>query len=445
MCISGLVVVNGLGFALAQIPVSDGVLQVEWQQFLPGIEGQKIIQTSDGGYLVLARNARFAQGEQYYDSFFYDYAYLLEKLDSNGQLTWYKTYQIEAHYLNFPDGIIQTSDGGYAIGGGLTFYNSSFGTYIDRAAGKFCLLKLDAQGNMLWNQTYADPEPIGYASFADLLQTDNDSYVLIGEYDWAAAFTYGKAGPETSFMKVDSSGNLISNKTVTYGAPSQILKASDQGYTFLSYYPESGGGSHSQIVAVSSNGDLQWLKEYIKQDSTSSQLQNGVVTADGGYLLAGRYIFGEHSYGWLVKANSEGNILWDQTYYSSSGIYSVALAHGGGYIVGGHSGGGWIAKIDESGNIEAELKTTLGDPKEILPTKDGGYMCIGVWNQSYPSTSQKTWIAKIDLTTATTDTPSPSPLIPEFSATATALLAVFASSMLLVRKRFGQKTANRSC
>jgi hypothetical protein len=398
-------------------------LQVEWEQFLPGISGQKIIQTSDGGYLVLGQNASILEGD--YSSSFVNYTYLIEKLGSSGEVQWSKTYKVGGLTAKIYD-IIQTIDGGFALAGGITSFNGSYGDYYGRALSKFCLIKLDPEGEVSWSQIYDDPEPIGNAAFTGISQTSDQGYVLFGTYDYTAAVTYGKYSPLSILVKTDSQGNSLLQKPTGYGAPTSILKVSpDQEYVILSLYPMSGGGSHSQLIFFASNGALQLRKDYIKESSTDSQIFDAITIDNEGYLLGGYYNFGAgaHLYGWLVKTDTEGNTLWNRTYTNATTIRSLTLAHEGGYILCGISQDGWIAKIDNSGNIETELRTGTGIPYSIIPSRTGGYVCVGTMNESSEaSTSQRFWIAKIELTTPTTietSTPttsslSPSPSIPEF-------------------------------
>ncbi len=395
-------------------------LQVEWEQFLPGISGKRIIQTSDGGYLVLGKNATIYKENNYTTAKFVDYVPIVEKIDPEGNLLWSKTYEVQGVSPELY-GLIQTSDGGYALAGGVVASYDKNGYAI----GQFCLLKLDSEGNVLWNRTYPDPEPLGHAAFTSLLQTSNGNYVLVGTYNYAGAYTYGKGAPQLFFAKVDSLGNMMINKTVGYGGGIAVVPTDDEGYTIAASYPMSGGGSHFQLVKVDPEGNRQWVQEYMKEGGVSSSIYCGTTAVDGGYLLGGNYGYG---YRLLAKIDSEGEMLWNQT-YDIGAIYSITKTDDGGYALCGFSKSGWIAKTDSLGNIKAELSTGLGVPYSILQSNDGGYACVGTWNESnVASTNQKLWIAKIGLT----EIPD-FPVVPVATSVAVAL-AVVAGLLFYFRK-----------
>ena len=67
------------------------------------------------------------------------------KLDSSGGISWQKTYGGIAHDGGYD--IHQTADGGYAVAG-ITY---SYGVGGDK---DFWVIKLDPQGNIIWDNTY---------------------------------------------------------------------------------------------------------------------------------------------------------------------------------------------------------------------------------------------------------------------------------------------------
>jgi len=82
------------------------------------------------------------------------------------------------------ESIIQTSDGGYVIGGGTR-------------AGTL-LLKTDSYGNMEWNQTY------GGGKAYSLVETSDGGYALAG-----GSTTFVDAGPADCWLvKTDEYGNI---------------------------------------------------------------------------------------------------------------------------------------------------------------------------------------------------------------------------------------------
>jgi len=93
-----------------------------------------IQQTSDGGFIVTWSTRSFGAG---------NWDIWVLKLDRTGSVSWQKTYggegQDEAYAIQ------QTSDGGYIVGGVTFSFNDNADAWI---------LKLDSNGNVIWQKTY---------------------------------------------------------------------------------------------------------------------------------------------------------------------------------------------------------------------------------------------------------------------------------------------------
>jgi hypothetical protein len=87
---------------------------------------------------------------------------------------------------------VQTGDGGYALAGGTV----SFGAGVCDA----WLVKTDAAGNMMWNQTYGETNDDGaYA----LVETSDGGYALAG-----ITGSFGAGNYDSWLVKTDASGNV---------------------------------------------------------------------------------------------------------------------------------------------------------------------------------------------------------------------------------------------
>ena len=86
--------------------------------------------------------------------------------------------------------LVQTLDGGYALVG----HTDSFG-----AGGRdFWLVKVDASGNMMWNQTYGEA---GFDWAYSVVQTLDGGYALVGSTD-----SFGAGNWDFWLVKTDFSG-----------------------------------------------------------------------------------------------------------------------------------------------------------------------------------------------------------------------------------------------
>ncbi len=93
-----------------------------------------IEQTTDGGYV----GAGSISSDSPWTSI------LVRKLDYNGEISWEKTYAY-GDWMNEASTIVQTTDGGYIVGGHTSAHDS-----YDKA----WLLKLDSNGDITWQKTY---------------------------------------------------------------------------------------------------------------------------------------------------------------------------------------------------------------------------------------------------------------------------------------------------
>lgn len=156
--------------------------------------------------------------------------------------------------------------------------------------------------------------------------------------------------------------------------------------------------------------DTLWTSTF--GGSSQEQCFDCVITPDGGFAMVGY----TRSYGaggddlWLVKADSNGNLMWDKTFGGSSSDrgYSLCLTADGGLIIGGwtfSSGPGqadiWVLKTDSNGNLEWEktFGTQNGFERcyDIIQDNDGSYVLVGETDND-GTTYVNIWLLKIDQT-----------------------------------------------
>jgi hypothetical protein len=198
---------------------------LQWTKTIGGPkyqEGFSLIQTSDGGYAIAGFTISFGAGA--WDVY-------VVKLNANGNLQWTKTIGGPKYEEGYS--LIQTSDGGYAIGG----FTESFG----EGWKDVYVIKLDANGNLQWTKT------IGGGWGSSLIQTSDGGYAIAG-----ATNCRGKDGEDDDFyvVKLDKNGNACCAVSQT----SQV----GSGGTLSSPTSSigSGGNLTSPTPSTSSGGTL---------------------------------------------------------------------------------------------------------------------------------------------------------------------------------------------
>ncbi len=311
-----------------------------------------------------------------------------------------------------------TADGGLIIGGssfskkGYDKTKDSYGDY-----GDFWVVKTDAAGRVLWDKTLGG---IDDEVLTSVNQTRDHGYLIGGTSVSGISFDKtgaSRGGIDYWVVKLDSNGNKLWDKTLGGSGddyPHSIDTTSDGGFIIggASNSPISGektsgvfGTSDFWIVKLDSSGNIQWDKTI--GGNGDDQLYSLKQTRDGGYILGGNSTSGisgnktEKVRGpidfWIVKTDATGNVVWDKTLGGNGGenLRSIIQTADGGYLAGGisdsnlsgdktkRSRGGtdyWIVKLDAAANVLWD--NTFGGFKAdelsaVQQTKDSGYILTG--------------------------------------------------------------------
>ncbi len=361
-----------------------------WTQTYGGTDTEyaySVIQTIDGGYAMVGYTGSFGAG---------GYDFWLVKTDAFGNHLWNQTYgglgDDEAH------SITQTNDGGYVLAG----ETDSFG-----AGNKdFWLIKIDALGNHVWNKTYGGTD-VDY-QVRSVIQTSDGGYAIIGN-----TRSFGAGGYDFWLVKTDAFGNHLWNQT--YGGTGQdygrfVTKTVDGGYLLTGYTSSFGAGSYDLwLVKTDKAGNHVWNKTYGGAESDYGG-GGGVVQLVDGYVVAGwTRSFGAGDFDfWLVKVDRFGDHVWSQTYggAESDGANSLVQTSDGGYILAGHTfsfGAGdydfWLVKTDAFGNHlwnQTYGGTNMEDLRSVVQTVDGGYVIAGQ-TYSFGAGNGDLWLVRINM------------------------------------------------
>lgn len=356
-------------------------------------------------------------------------------------IQWENTYM--GNSSDYVKSMKQNADGGFILG---SYSNSGIGgdkSQFSKGVGDYWLIKTDALGNKLWDKTIGGNS---LDVIASILNTTDGGY-LVGGYSSSAISGDKSEASRGSYdywiVKLDASGNKIWDKT--YGGSlfdnlTTMDKTMDGGYILGGYSNSGIGGEKSQInkglndywiLRINGSGAILWEKSF--GGSGEENLESVIQTTDGGFLLGGHSASGisgdktEMNKGggdyWIIKLDSSGNMLWDRTIggNGSDRLYSIAQLPDGNCILGGQSlsnAGGdksqnskgssdfWIVKVDGSGNKIWD-KTIGGTSSEFFAAMDltsdngiilGGYSISnsGLDKSENNKGVEDYWVVKLD-------------------------------------------------
>lgn len=280
-------------------------------------------------------------------------------VDANGQIVWERSFGGAGK--DFATCVAETEDGGFVVGGYSQSPVSGNKTAPLRGSGDFWLVRLDASGNKLWDQSYGGA---GDDCAFSLVLVPGGSMVLAGNSDSVPGGN--KTSPNYGYydlwvLGLDSAGNILWDQD--YGGDS------DDGY-------------YSVSLARTADGNL-----YLGTESLSG--------ATGNKTSAG---FGMQDY-WVLKLDSGGNRLWETNCGGMDSDYLTSLraTTDGGCLAGGGSNSRvsgnktapsqgstdfWLVKLDAAG--QRQWEKVVGGPGadaylslSLDVTTNGVLVCCG--------------------------------------------------------------------
>ena len=227
------------------------------------------------------------------------------------------------------------------------------------------------QDSIVWRKTFGGPQDDLAKS---VIQSNDGNLILVGQTK-----SYGVGGFDIYILKVDTDGNLIWNNT--YGTAQDdganaVTQATDGGYVIAGYTTSETGISSAYLIKTNSQGQLLWNYTYPGLAFNSISLAN-----DGGYILAAK---SPNTFE-LVKVDSAGQLQWNQNYtLSGTGESECAIqTSDGGYAETGYisdstgANSTRLMKTDSSGNIQWDRTYSGLGAYSMIQTSEGGYALTG--------------------------------------------------------------------
>ncbi|MBK8845393.1 MAG: T9SS type A sorting domain-containing protein [Bacteroidetes bacterium] len=315
----------------------------------------EVISVSGGGFLLAGHSksdSSFDKNEHNYGSINSNDFWII-RIDDAGNILWQKT--IGGSSNEELANVIQTSDGGFLIGGISDSPISGLKTEANIGWFDLWLVKLDANGNLIWENTIGGS---GNELCAKMHQLPNGNIII------ASSSTSGVSGDKTStnkgsydfwLLQIDNGGNILSQFSIGGNSSDYCKKAapSTDGSIIVAGYSASGAGFDKTHASKGAND--YWI---MKTDTMLNIIWQKTI---GGNADDNLVDFSE-------KINNEIVLLGSS--FSNVGGDKKKNCRGFSDF--------WIVGLDASGNINYE--NTIGGTQADIPT---AISCFGKYQMMF--------------------------------------------------------------
>jgi hypothetical protein len=287
-----------------------------WDKTLGGTDSDApfaIAETPDGGCIVAGESSSPKSGDKSEENYGKRDAWAI-KLNNLGVKEWDKVYGGSEGDVFYS--VVNTNDGGFLFGGASVSGISGNKTEASRGGADCWLVKTDANGNIEWDKTYGGDKTDNVYS---IKQLESGEYI-IGAYS-ESEISGDKTMKSKGFgdlwlLKLNNSGSIIWQRGIG-GSSSDFLakidKTKDGGIVIGmstnstisgdKTIPNFGGGNDYWIVKVDSEGSILWQDSY--GDVSNDDLFDAMSTSDGGYLMGGFSNKWRKGDFWVIKLKPE--------------------------------------------------------------------------------------------------------------------------------------------
>jgi hypothetical protein len=277
----------------------------------------------------------------------YDLAII--KYDKDGTYIWNKTYNFGLGNENIIGGAIDNLDNIYATG-------STIINHTGRIDTDELVVKLDSDGNLLWNVTYDN----GYGADSGYkISTDLNNNVYVGGYG-----INNNSNNDALLREYNSTGDYLWNITYDsgYGDYAFDVKVDSLGNIYSIIVNNQYGTYDSILFKYNSTKDTIWNKTYNAGSDDITNRMSINIYNDLIYLTGSINVTSRGDIDWLIlKYNNNGNLIWNKTYdggfFKSEVSYSNTIDLFGNLYVTGHlrnnasNYDGRVIKINSNGDL----------------------------------------------------------------------------------------------
>ncbi len=240
----------------------------------PGMDSGNSLSLSTDNH-ILATGYTNSFGNGLYDIF-------LQKLDTNGNLIWTKTFGTAGDENSLS--LTTTFDNGILLSG----RNNS---------NQFFIVKTDSAGNQIWTKSYTNTKGACF-----IVQLPDSGFILSGT-------TQPSGFEKGCLIKTDKNGNLIWQKNYGGISGNNLLYAIPillwDGSIVCSGVEQTGGAVYGWLLKTDALGNQMWSRTYYRNQSGNNEIYDVKHTSDNGFIMSGYTMMGSQD-PWLVKVDSNG-------------------------------------------------------------------------------------------------------------------------------------------
>lgn len=380
----------GLALVVATVP-APALAGGPWAKVIDASDhddGYALDLTADGGYIVSGYTDPNQDGNR---------DFWLLKLNADGVVEWQRSYGTSCP-CDWAWSVRQTTDGGYIVAGYTCFCSRGF---------DFWVLKLDADGQPLWQNTYGGLESDNATAVVETFDAQgHPSGYLVGGWTWS----FGMGDRDVLLLKLNLDGSVAWQRT--YGGAGAdwlgaVEQTADGGYIVAATSASFSAAQDFWVLKLSPDGTPVWQRTYGGADHEKANAVQQTLDAAGqpnGYVVAGdswSFTSGRGADAWVLRLRMDGSVVWQMGYGGDTGDGAEAVrqtfdASGSpsGFIVGGPlsavDGGinsnAWLLRLSNDGSVAGMSHYGgCGDVgmsgfelvRSLRQTTDGGFVAVG--------------------------------------------------------------------
>lgn len=334
---------------------------VVWQKVYGGAEDDTfaaVVNAAAGGFVAVGTTRSFDVVGQ--DAW-------VARLDAQGRSLWQNAYGGTGNET--ASAIWSPLDGGYWVAG-----STSSGS---AGGDDGWVWRLDAAGEVIWQMAYGGA---AVDTFAAVVGTTDGNFVVAGE-----TWSFGAALSDAWVLKLDREGNVLWQNR--YGGAladgARALQPTADGGVVVAGYTDSlgMGGRDAWVWQLDTAGEVVW--QFALGDVGTDETHGLLRLPDKGLLVVGATdSFGAgNGDAWAARLDANGQLVWQRAYGGSvaaDAANSVALGQAGGTLLAGHTfafGAGaadaWLLLVDDAGGVADGNLMYASEARETRTTVTG--------------------------------------------------------------------------